>query len=680
MRFNVSNSLTIRVAPHVKIPYIDNMLNAFRQKDTSYAYIQNTMYRIASKDYVSYFYTQNNLMSYYRQLEKNEGTFLPNTTRNTYKFIEIKKDNQDTQKTSILLVKSVKSKWYAVGINVKSGSKKYDLIVTNDEASDNIHIERIKWSSDILRYQKDFDVISDYPFYGDIFVVLRYKERQIILNFFNLSESNFDTILWELNEVDKLIFDIISNVDENEKVKYEISDDSIVEIYDILVVRKEYLYGTCLDNALYVRSIRFECKIKLKGGKYNYELGQLYIYITMEEDGIKCYWDFNYAYIHVFDPKSSLKLAPKPIYTILCKQYLKNPISFVQKYILNADKNCNDTLHNNNCYYIKHGQHKKEIIKIGSWLGYCGIACIEDYSLYHYKNYYVMICNSHVFKIAIIDKESDFIGIMISQEFFPITMATIIDFECYHSSLNNKLVFLSNDLVHLFFIETKKIDNIFNKKYKSGCKEDNEDNLGLIHHFYMPDRLLLAINNTPTEIDEYPITALVGSYIDMKSDKLYIVAKYKIEDAEYYGVFMWDMADNDVNFRLVYKTLANMPYNCSQNNQKKYAFDMSKLILWESESYGFRRTKLMNLDIVYTGSHRFVSMKYNRISRYVPVPSVFQFETLQCYAKSVKNVAGNAIVVYYDCSRSYHNSTTRAYHYFVLSFMSLVKKIPVIKI
>jgi hypothetical protein len=495
-----------------------------------------------------------------------------------------------------------------------------------------------------------------------------------------MSEKRFYSILWELNEVNKLMFGIISNADKNETIKYKISDDSIVKIDDILVVRKEYLYETCSDNTLYVRFIRFECKIKIKGNKHNYELGQLYIYITMEKDNIKCYWDFNYAYIHIFDLKSSQEFSPKPIYTILCKQYLKNPISFVQKYIINVDKSCNDISYNNDCYYIKHSQYKKEIVKIGSWLQYCEIDCIEDYSLYHYKNYYIIICNSHVFKIAIVDKESDFIGIMISRELFPITMRTIIDFEYYHSSLNNKLVFLSNDLVHLFFIETKKINDIFNRKYKSGCKEDNEDSLGLIHYFSIPDKLLLAIKKTPTDIDEYPITELVGSYIDRKSNKLYIVAKYKIEDTEYYGVFMWDMSDNDVNFRLVYRTLANMPYNGAQNNKRKYVFDMSKLILWESETYGFRRTKLMNLDIVYSSSHSFVSMKYNRISRYVPVPSVFQFETSQCYAKSVKNVAENVIVVYYDCSYSYPKSITHPYHYFIPSSMSLVKKIPTVRI
>jgi len=81
------------------------------------------MYRIAGKDYVSYFYTKNSLISYYRQLEKYEGTFLPNPTRNTYKFIEIETDTQDIQKSSILLAKSTKNKWHAIAINVKDGIK-----------------------------------------------------------------------------------------------------------------------------------------------------------------------------------------------------------------------------------------------------------------------------------------------------------------------------------------------------------------------------------------------------------------------------------------------------------------------------------------------------------------------------------------------------------------------------
>jgi len=680
MKFNISNTLTVKVAAQVKIPYADNMLNAFRQKDTIHTYIQNTMYRISSKEYVSYFYIKNSVISYYRQLKKYEGTYLPNNTHNTYKFIEFEKDNQDSQKTRILLAKSIKSKWYAIAINVKKVTKKHDIIVTNDEVSDNTRIEHIKWPSDILKQQKNLYVISDYPFYNDIFVVLRRKEQQIILNFFNMSEKKFDTIVWDLNEVNKLIFDIISNVDENEKIKHEISDDSIVQIYYIFIYIKEYIYGTCLDNTLYVRSIRSECKIQLEGIKHNYELGELYIYITMEEDGIKCYWDFSYAYIRVFDPKSSQKFLSEPIYTIFCEEYLNNPISFVQKYKINLDKRCNDTLYNGDCYYIKHSPYRKEIIKIGSWLGYCRINCIEDYSLYHYKNYYIIICTSHVFKLAIIDRNSDFIGIMIRQEFFPITMRVINNFEFYHSSLNNKLVFLSNDLVHLFFIDAKKIDDIFSRKYKEGCEYDYDEKLDLIHYFSVPEKLSLAIKNTLKEDDEDTITAIVGAYIDRKSDNLYILAKYKIEDTEHYGVFMWDMVDDSLNFRLIYTTLGNIPYGSVKNNKIKHVFDIDKLILWESETYGFRRKKLMNLDIVYVGSHRLVSIKYNRISRYIPVPSVFQFEEFTCGVESVRNVENDLVVVYYDCSRSYTYSTTQAYFYFILSSMSLVRKIPVVRI
>ncbi len=252
---------------------------------------------------------------------------------------------------------------------------------------------------------------------------------------------------------------------------------------------------------------------------------------------------------------------------------------FVEKYKINVIKKCIDKSHNKDCYYIKHGQHKYEIIKIGNWLGDCGITCIEDYSLYHYKNYYIMICSCHTFKIAIIDKSNDFIGIMISPEFFPITMRVTTDFKYYHSPLNNKIVFLSNDLVHLFFIEIEKIDEIFNRKYKSGCKESYDNELGLVHCFLIPEKLSLGVNKTKTETHENIITGLVGAYIDKKSDKLYIAAEYEIENTKHYGLFMWDMAHNDLNFRLLHEIPFNRVYNKAKNGYQKYAFDMTKLLL-----------------------------------------------------------------------------------------------------
>ena len=93
----------------------------------------------------------------------------------------------------------------------------------------------------ILKYQKDLHIISDYPLYDDIFVILRYTNNQIILHFLNISQSKFDNILWDLNEIGKVVFDIINSVDEIEKVKNKISDDNIVQIDYIFVYRKEYL-------------------------------------------------------------------------------------------------------------------------------------------------------------------------------------------------------------------------------------------------------------------------------------------------------------------------------------------------------------------------------------------------------------------------------------------------------
>lgn len=299
----------------------------------------------------------------------------------------------------------------------------------------------------ILKYQQNFYIISDYLLYDDIFVILRCTNNQIILHFLNISESKFDSISWDLNDIDKVVFDIINSMDETKKVKNEISDDNIVQIDYFFVYKKEYLYETCFENTSYVRAIRSECIIKLKGNKYNYEIKQLYIYITMEGDSFKCYWDFSHASIRVFEHKSPTEA----VHTILCKQYLKNPVFLMKKYTIRVTKKCNEASHNDYCYYVKHGQHKQEIINIGRWLAHCEISCMENCSLYHYKNYYIIICNSYMFKIAIVDKETDFIGIMTSREFFPLDIQNITDFEYYYSSSNNKVVFLSNDLTHLFF-------------------------------------------------------------------------------------------------------------------------------------------------------------------------------------------------------------------------------------
>ena len=682
LKFTLSNKVAIKFAPHAKIPYVDNMLNAFRQKDMSYNHTQITMYRMASKDYVTYFYSQNNLIYYYRKLAKDEGTFIPNTKRNTYKFIEFEKDETYSQKSSTLLTKSSKNKWYIIAINVGNDSKKYDTIITTDEVTDDVRIEHVKLDSNILKHQASAHIISDYPIYNDIFVVLRYTNQQIALHFLSISESRFESISWDLNDINELLYDMLNNSDMLK------NRDKIVKIGYVPLYKIHYLYGSCLDNTSYVHGIRTYCSIELKGKNYNYVIKNLYIYITAKDGSLKCYWDFSEALIQIFE-----SITPNnPIHTMTFEKYIKNPDLFVRTYVINEGKKCSRELYDNECYYIRHQQNKQEIISIGSWLNECQIGCIEDYSLYHYKNYYIIICKSYIFKLAILDREHDFVGIGLSPDFFPHTMFDLLDFKYHVSAINNKIVFLSNDLIHLFFIDTKKVDDVFNRRYKEGCKDGFNNNLGdLVYYFSVPERLSLAINNTlPETHKNIVISEIVGSYIDKKSDKLYIAAKYKIEDKEYYGLFMWNMMHNSLNLRLLHAILAKQAYNNAKKNNSEYIFDISKLMLLEkeiskltgfgSEKYRFRNTKLMNLDIMYDVDHRFISMKYNRISQYIPVPSVFQFENYPCEVKSVNNAANDLVVVYYDCSRSHPNSTTRAYFYFILSSMSLVRKIPTVRI
>jgi hypothetical protein len=672
LQSSINNTVATKIAPHIKIPYVDNRLNAFLQKDMRYKHTRNIMCRISSKDYVTYFYRKNNLISYYRQFAKHEGKFIPNTTRNTYKFIEFEKDATYSQKPATLLAKTNENKWYVIAINIENNSKKYDMIIINDEITDDLHIKHIELDSNTLKQQVYSRIISDYPIYNDIFVILRSTNQQISLHFLSISENKFESAAWNLHDINELLHDILNNSDVINNI------DEIVKISYIALYKTHYLYGSCLDNTSYVHGMRTYCGIKLKGKKYNYEIRNLYIYVTIKDGILKCYWDFSEAIMQIFESI----IPSNPIHNITFEKYIKNPDLFVRTYVINEDKKCNKELYDNECYHIRQKQDKQEIISIGSWLDECQIGCIENYSLYHYKNYHIIICRSYVFKLAILDRKHDSIFIGLNPDFFPHTMFDLLDFEYHYSTINNKLVFLSNDLMHLFFIDAKKLDDILTRKYKEGCKDGyDKSSMNLVYYFPVPEHLLRSINNALlNKHKNIAIIEVIGSYIDKKSDKLYIAAKYKIEDKEYYGLFMWNMMHNSLNFRLLHAIKTNEVYSNINKNNKEFVFDISKLMLIEPKTYSFRRIKLMNLDIAYDVYNRFVSMKYNRISCYVPVPNVFQFESLPCDVRSVSNVENDLVVVYYDCSRSYPNSTNRAYFYFVLSYMSLVRGIPVVRI
>jgi hypothetical protein len=700
--FVANSTVPTKVAPHVKIPYVKNMLNAFRQKAKSYEYTQNIIYRIASEEYVSYFYVKKDLINYYRQSVRNEGVLIPNTKYNTYDFVEFNKSAQYTRRPLTLLTKSLEGKWRIIVIKTENDSKEHGMIITSDEVNGNVNITPIKWDIGTSKDIRQLDFLSDYPFCRDTFVILRITTSNIILHFLNLSENGFDSILWGLDDINQIVFDIIKNADEDEinkavfgtissnitfdvtenlevieLKKAELYNDNIIRIDFIAARGTHYLYSSCSNNKMYLHSVNFYFRLYLRGNRYNYVIEDLGICITKEEGRLKCYWDFSDAKIGLLNLQNQLQ----SYQAIPCKKYLGNTILFVKNYVTNLEKYCNCDLHNQDCYYLKYVQGKHEIVKTGIWLETCQVTCIEDYALYPYKNYYIAIYKNSPIKLAIIDKEHNFIAVVMKLQFFPQALRPLVNFKYYHSLLGEKLVFLSNNLQHLFFINTKKIDKILSAKHNHRCQDIEHENYykDLAHYFYMPDQILLAIKNAHSVAHNEITINILGSYIDDKSDVLYIAAEYKMQNEEYYGVFTWNMASNSLDFSLLHTIPANKAY-CRAKNKRRHIFDLSKLTLWESELYNFAKIKLIGSDIAYSENHRFISIKYNRFSRYIPVPNLFQFENYPCEVKNIKNVTEGLVVVYYDCSRSYPNAITNAYHYFITLSTPLVKSIPTIRI
>ena len=129
-----SNSFTLKTALHIKILFADNKLSISAYISKPYNSIYNLIQCAENNDFVSYFYTKNNLVSYHRENGKDRCFIMPNILKDSYDIVSIKDlwyriESTKNSKAKTVLAKTADSTIYLISNNMMDVDGKKALMI-----------------------------------------------------------------------------------------------------------------------------------------------------------------------------------------------------------------------------------------------------------------------------------------------------------------------------------------------------------------------------------------------------------------------------------------------------------------------------------------------------------------------------------------------------------------------
>lgn len=629
-----NNGFQFKFASYAKIPYAGNKIYFSKSDYGSLNNVYNTIHYIKKEDYVTYFYSKNNAINYYRKSNNDSIIFTQDFENSVYQVFKLKADKYSIKGENSLLIKTEDGKYYVV-------DKDEYLVVFNE--SDNKIIYEVPVSDRL--YCNYF-----YPIANVILPVVEITADGISVTLCNLANQEVHTISWGLEYIKELINSIKYNLDN-----YNVDEISYLKLNEIY-----YMYDTNDRNLSY-----------LKGVKIAFEINALYLSVKIELNvrDIICYLGMRDVYIRTSNDRATYY-----------NEFFQDLDPFVKKYQFDGKirNNClSSFVFDNDCYYVRRDSCGLTYMKKGE---YYEDIC-KTSAIYIYKNYWIIINHSNSYrnrKVAIIDMKRRLMSVWANIHEGAYCIQDHIVFY-YYLTRSDKLIFLSTDLDCISIIDGTQVEHFFSKKEHLECRKEKYRNITEIVQFYNVDRLIIQAVSRAYNIvfgakDIKPIT----HYMDKKSDKLYIISRYRIDYTVHFGLFLLEILDNDVNLVLVYDKIETGQYVEFNKfeNRAKYTRSIEKMNLYRiSEKYS------TTLDLMY-GHGQISSIKYNRRSL------VFrEFEEWDFYYGSAEYSSSgfdynseNLVVVGY-WRHGKHNKVSPDYPKFclILTELSLICKMQVVK-
>jgi len=264
--------------------------------------------------------------------------------------------------------------------------------------------------------------------------------------------------------------------------------------------------------------------------------------------------------------------------------------------------------------------------------------------------------------------------------------------------LSNRLIFLSNNLECLFFIEVEKMKKALKVENTFECTDEFYRDIKELGSIFNLKKLIVnAINKFHKLFENLSASKnkskkvknrlyeddvnLLWYHIDNKLDKIYVMARYEMYGVKYTGLFTSTLG-KQIIFKLIGCTIDKSTYilthiiNSLTTKNKKVSL-LSKLNL-----LGLNKNIVKGLDLYYDDNNTFMSISYNRRSK-----KIVNYDIKIDMSWDI----GNVIVIMYDCpnfakrtsvktSDINHRFYCNKAYSFILADLNLVHKMSVIRI
>jgi hypothetical protein len=620
-----SNSIYLKIAPYIKIPFADNKLSVPGHACEHYNNIYNLVQSVRGNDYLTYFYTKNNLAYYYRKQRYENCFIIPDLLKGNYEVVDVKKLNYRIEgtkniKPKTLLIKTADGMFYIISDNV-----------IGDEGEKFVMILNLSNKQMLYKKSQNDNIYINwfYPIANVIVPILRVTSEGLYFDLVNLLNGRTNTIGCDLYCVSQMIKELIN------KSKNSNSDliDTAKNISHFYFKSVSYEYQIYKDNISYAKSISVEFAFGVYGQAYSYSVYNAFLVIELADKAISLYFSFNNSHIGIYKSGKPIKYLDG----------LNNRFMLQRHHFDSKIKNIklHDQLYVDDCYQIYQDEDGFKIAGRNKHLGGYDIKA-SVYSYRHYKIFVFSLSDERKRYdvpswqewtgdgIAIIDTKH--------RKTLVWTYKSHMDGHClqypsighyYYSSKSQKLIFLSSNSSCFSVINARKIDKAFDlffKQQQLGCQEQSNIIANELAESY--DVIPMVIDEVarrykiPSAFMSYSEIKIMSNYIDKNSDILYIAANYKINNfesdyyTEYIGLFMWPIYEDNVKLKLLWYKEADSKLLCHKPLKLQYPTiykeSMPNILKLDLKN---RDATLIDLYLAYDiYRHIFIDMKNNRSS------------------------------------------------------------------
>jgi hypothetical protein len=628
-----NNPISIKAAHHVKVPYVKDKLDFTSTKMVNHGWIYNLIYGIEKEHFITYFQMKNNVIYYHRKLSNASQFFWFKTNLSNYELIDFSNLRYSIKTSENLLIKTGKGKWYIISNDVECDNRKNCLALIDATVGRHLFLD----SKDNNLLLKFF-----YPLAEAVFPILQVTRREIFVHLFDLSNNEIRVASWDISGSIRNLILLLSNKAFFRSVAKDIENDTIDLSLRECKLKTDYydLVNGKITNG--IGRILVELDLILLGSEYKYVIENLHIVMSIEDSGygyfsLKLNLDVEAAAIYFFESKRS----KRRFAYFKFSEYFKDSstINFLsQEYSINKTLSrdriyINNVIYKDECRYIvwnnagirifdKSDFIGERIIKAGdSRINVHGCA-----SMYTHGKYVIIVTDVGYgdVKLIVLYPENKSIGIWkIEDENWDCTDNKGI-YNYHYDASHNRLIFLSQDLQCLFFVEIEKMEKVLKSTDETGCKSKSYRNIRELGKAFNLKKLIAKTINeyhkphrdsgkTENQSNKQRIRFL-GYYIDKYMNKLYIAAKYSLYGLEYVGLFMSHIG-KQMGFHLLSSVLNESTYDLYYNKWKLQTAKVrgiASFLNWTL--YDFPKRTVGSLGLYYNKNNRFIDINYNRQS------------------------------------------------------------------